>query len=441
MVTAVVVGIIAAVVCALSPLTAMWLIAGPWLIWTATRALPARERRVIRWLCTLALGVRAALIAGLFATGGFDSQSAAILVPDEAYTLGRTWRLRNILIEMPALKYDYVIAFEDYGKTSYLWFATAVQWLLGPAPYGLRVVNTVFFVTGSLLLHRLARRSFGPLPAALALALLLFLPTWLLWSVSLLKESLYFLLVATTLAAVDGIVRSHRWRSRLGLVLVAVLSVYVLRDLRGGAVALVISGLGVGLVCALLSTSVRRVVAGAALVGVLAGVVWLQPAIQARVVDGIRSAARAHVGHVFTVGHPYKLLDEGFYVTMNPEPTLTSAEAARFVIRSAASIVAVPLPSQVATRGELAQVPEHVVWLVLVALTPFGIAAGLSRDRLLTCLLVGFVVPTAIVVSMTNGNVGTLIRFRGLLTPYLVWVASLGLCVIMQRVLVSAHAR
>ena len=78
------------------------------------------------------------------------------------------------------------------------------------------------------------------------------------------------------------------------------------------------------------------------------------------------------------------------------------------------------------SRSELAFLPEHLLWLLIVAFTPIGIVAGWRRDRLVTSLLIGFVLPTAAALAITNGNVGTLLRLRGLVSPYLIWLAVLG---------------
>jgi hypothetical protein len=72
-----------------------------------------------------------------------------------------------------------------------------------------------------------------------------------------------------------------------------------------------------------------------------------------------------------------------------------------------------------------------MLWYVMLVLLPIGAVAGWRRDPLVTCLLVGFTLPTAAVLALTNGNVGTLLRLRGLVTPYLVWVSAVGLCASM----------
>jgi hypothetical protein len=53
---------------------------------------------------------------------------------------------------------------------------------------------------------------------------------------------------------------------------------------------------------------------------------------------------------------------------------------------------------------------------------------------LLASLLVAAILPTAAVVALTTGNVGTLVRLRGLVTPFLVWLGALGGIVALRRI-------
>jgi hypothetical protein len=178
---------------------------------------------------------------------------------------------------------------------------------------------------------------------------------------------------------------------------------------------------------AIVSTLMAAVVAAAV----------LAPPLRSRALDLVAQAATANAGHVFTVGHGYKLLDDEFYVVPGAKPRfdLDLPEALRYVLRAAASYLVVPLPWQMATRGELVYLPEQIFWYGVLILAPVGAIAAARRNRIAASLLVAYLVPTAVVVAMTTGNVGTLIRHRTLIVPFVVWLGALGLASLAQRVM------
>ena len=100
--------------------------------------------------------------------------------------------------------------------------------------------------------------------------------------------------------------------------------------------------------------------------------------------------------------------------------------------RAAASFILTPLPWEARSLSERAYLPEHLLWYFLVLMLPFGVAEGWRRDPWATSMVIGFVLPMAAALAMTNGNVGTLLRLRGLVTPYFAWVSMLGFCVVAE---------
>lgn len=429
-------GLLLAALYAASPLSVCAGAAGIVLWRLAGNDLPADERRLLQALVAMALGARLALVAATLLAGlpHLNDLSVGALSGDEAYYLGRALRARDILLGFTDGRYDYFVATDEYGRTSYLTLLTWIQVTFGPTPYGMRLVNALLFTGGGLMLFGLARPAFGALPAFLALAITLFLPSLFVASVSLLKESLYFFVSALLVTCAVRTLRSPRAATWALTVPGLAASLWLLNDLRRGALVLAASGLALGLLIRGVAGSPRRLAlvsaAGVLAVAVVAG----RADLRSRAVDGIEAAAKTHAGHVFTVGHAYKLMDPGFYVKpeapMAWDLRLTGIQAARFLARAAASFIVTPWPWQLASKSELAFLPEHLLWYVIIALLPVGIVAGWRRDPLLTSLLVGLAVPTAAALAVTNGNVGTLLRLRGLVTPYLVWLSAVGACAI-----------
>lgn len=430
-----------------SPLGVCFVLLAPLLCVASGRGLPRDERRVLMAVLATALAMRFLVVLGIFvaAIPRLNDLAVGSLSGDEAYNLARALRARDILRGFANTHYDYFVASDQYGYTSYLELLTRAQYLFGPAPYGFRLVNALMFTAGAAVLFRLVRPAFGALPAFLGLVGVLFLPSVFYASISLLKESLYFLATSTLLAAAVLVFRSRTWTGTVAAATTVAISVWMLDDLRRGAVVLAVAGLATGLALRVSLATARRAFVAAVLVIGLVVATLASPALSSRVRSGIDGAARTHSGHVFTVGHAYKLLDSGFY--RNPTTpaassiTLTPSQAARFLLRAGASFVMTPLPWQAVSLSELAFLPEHLLWYLVLLFLPIGIVAGWRRDPLVTAVIVGFVLPTAAALALTNGNVGTLLRLRGLVTPYLMWLSTLGAAVCAEGLLAARRQR
>jgi hypothetical protein len=122
---------------------------------------------------------------------------------------------------------------------------------------------------------------------------------------------------------------------------------------------------------------------------------------------------------------------------------MTVRQGVRYVVGSIAAYIAMPLPWKIQSRTALAYLPEQLVWYLMVALAPIGVAAGLRRDALLTSLLVCYTAIAVVLVALTSGNIGTLVRHRGLAVPYMLWLSTLGACEVLAWIRLSvgdAHA-
>ena len=109
-------------------------------------------------------------------------------------------------------------------------------------------------------------------------------------------------------------------------------------------------------------------------------------------------------------------------------------------MRALVSFAVTPLPWEMRSASELAFFPEHVLWWLILLLTPAGVIEGWRRNRRVTAILIAFVVPMATALAVTNGNVGTLLRLRGLVTPFMIWLAVLGALAAAEHILTSKAA-
>jgi hypothetical protein len=166
----------------------------------------------------------------------------------------------------------------------------------------------------------------------------------------------------------------------------------------------------------------------------LIGAVLSSPEVQLKAFVAIRSAASQHWAYVtLSPGYGYKALDEHFYTETSDIPNLRIGEAMRFLLRELMAYVTVPLPWKAQSRAALAYLPEQIVWYLLAALAPVGFLFALRRDPAVAGLLSGHAIIIALAVALTGGNVGTLVRHRSLVLPYLVWLSAVGACELLSN--------
>jgi hypothetical protein len=434
-------GLVAAVVYTVAPLAVCVVCLGAMAIALGRRGLSCDDRRVLDVLIAAAIAARLLFIVALFLRNIPNHHDLWLgeLSGDGAYGLSRGLRARDLLLGMPTNRFDAFVVNDMYGRNSYNAMLAALQVLFGPVPYSIRLLNGLFFIAGALVLFRLTRTVYGRLPAFAALTVVLFMPSFFVWSVSLLKEPLYFFCTAVFLAAAAISLRDVAARDRIVAAIVGVVALVVMEGVRHKTLGIGLLGWGIAAAAVLVRSRPRRYLPIAAVATVVMLAALTRPVVQEQVLGTLAESAKIHAGHVFTLGHGYKLLDEGFYYRMqDPNSstlTLTADEAARYIVRAVASFFVTPLPWQAASVRELAYVPEQLVWYVLVVMLPIGIAAGWRRDAATTAAMIGYLIPTSLVLALTNGNVGTLVRLRGMVIVIVVWVSALGLCAALEQVL------
>lgn len=430
---ATVVGIVIGVVYALSPLTACFGIAMWALHRYATSGLEADERRWVTALLAVAVALRLAALATLFVTTNHAHTPFGIFFGDEEFYIRRSIWLRNVALNVPIHSADLIYAFDEAGWTSHLYVLAFLEALVGPSPYGVHLSGVALYLFAAVMLFRMVRRSFGTVPAVMSLTALCFLPSLFAWSISVLKEPLYFLLTVSCLSMSLAIARAQGWAKRLAAAVGLAAMIAALGTVREGGAALTGCGVALGVAFAWLVRRPRALVAVAVALPIVTGAALNTPLRQIRAYEYVKIAAKQHWGHVQTPGWTYKLLDEHYYNESSSIDGLEFVDAARFVVRAIERYVTAPWPWEMQSTAALVYLPEQIVWYLIVALLPIGIVSSLRRDALLAGLLIGVGAVAAAGIALLSGNVGTLVRLRVLAMPYLATVSAAGLCDVFAR--------
>lgn len=436
-------GITIGTVSTLSPTTIWFTIAIAAMFVWARRDLGSQERRWVMAMLGVAVVLRVAMVAGHFLQADHTGQFFRSFAydGDGRWVKLRSTVLSNVWAGIPVETEYFEFAFDhSFGWSSYILVLGYLQFLVGSAPYGVYLFNIALSVAGSVVLYRAMRSTYGPAVGIGGLAILLFMPSLFFWSVSAMKESFQFFLTAVGLVATAKTWHARTWTRKCGALIIAVLAIAALGTVRREiALAIGVGGTGVGLLAFLITRRAWLFAAAIVLLPAVCAVALRQPAVQDRVLNVLRPAAVAHLGNVHTEGHHYKLLDERFYA-LEPIDSMTLPEASRYVARALVSFAVTPAPWQVTSSWELAFLPEQMLWYALIVFAAFGVVPGLRRDATTTCLLCGYIAVGAATISIASGNIGTFVRHRDIVTPFMIWLSVLGIENVLAKMVASARA-
>ena len=441
--TTMAVGVALGIAYTLSPLATLGAVATIFLGRALVRDLEGAERQVMLAIFVVAVVLRLALVAGLFLSIDHSSTPFGSLFGDEEYFKRRSLWLRSMALGVNVSEADRTYALDEYSETSYLYLLAFVQMIVGDAPYGIHVVSMCAYLAGAVWLFRFSRRVYGPAPAAIAFTGVLFMPTLFFWSVSALRESVHFLLTFAAIAGASDALTRERWRARIVGGGVAGAAILLLRDLREGSMVALLLSLLVGTAAAMAVRSWRHLAVAVVAVAVAGGFLLSRPATQERAMSALRTTALMHQGHAFTPGIHYKLLEPKFYRdrVLNIMDDLTPQQAGRYVLRSLVAALVVPWPWQAETLMLKAYLPEHVVWLVLATLLPVGVWAGARRHPEATFIVTAYVAVMFAGIALRSGNVGTLVRHRGLVLPFVICLGAVAICHVLWRLASTTSAQ
>lgn len=420
----------------LSPTMVVFFLTVPVLFRWAQGGLGSRERRWVVGVLVVALVARLLPLMVFFLRSLGAGENLGVLIGDERYIKRRSLWLLSMALDRPLSPHDYANVFFNYGQSGLQDFLAYWQYWFGPSPYGLHLINVALWLTAGIVMHRLSRRAYGRLPALLGLGMVLFVPTLFVWSISGLKEPAYCFLSVSMIWGAWRIAHADGWAKRVVAGTVCVGAAILLDSLRPSGLIVFALGTTVAIGGWLFTRRAWGSVL-AIIVVIAAGLLLLsRPAVREWALGRIQHSATLHIGHVRTEGYSYRLLDEEFYLegTKYPTTAIRPAQAVRFLLRAAASVVVVPLPWEVVSRPALALLPQQVWWYLLALMLPLGVVAGFQRDRWLTWLLLGYLITQAALVAVTNGNVGTLVRMRDMFVPQVIWLGALGICVCLEWV-------
>jgi len=444
------VGIAIGALCAVSP-GAVFMLAIAWVTsWIIYRCAPGRTRLFLTGLFLAGFTVRVLLSVG-FDLGSYfaeknlprktapavrdwdlgmeDRSRAYLRLGDSDYYSHRAYAISEFArgSREPVVLYRI----QEYGWNAYPLLMGWFYFAFGFSPFSVKWLNAFIGAFLGLAIYAMGRQLFQERIARWAAVLAAFFPSLIFWSTANLKEPFFFL--TTALLFVVGVQsqRERSWRRFLAelLLLAGLFQVHI--------------GMGRPE-----SSWILAVCWGAALFWNRAVVRWRRgPAVVLllvllalpflpwnRVADVHLFGVRRHLGYTLGTGMIYHYVPEKFYRLVEfpadqiPWSELSMPRFLVYVPRALFHYLFEPLPWRTVDLLSAAAMPQMIVWDMLLPFMLAGIAVSLRGHRGgLTLFPLGTLLGWILIGALSMGNVGTLLRIRDMVTPFLLLYAGAGL--------------
>jgi 4-amino-4-deoxy-L-arabinose transferase-like glycosyltransferase len=323
----------------------------------------------------------------------------------------------------------------------YPYLLMALYAIFGHAPLLPKLLNCAAAAIGVVLVFHITRRAFSARAGLLAAAGAMLLPTLVVWSIVTVKESLVLLFTLVGLEAVRRMTFAHALANRSATVVVGLMAVMaILLDLRW-TTSLILAGLLILVAVARLDYRLRPWqlgIAGAAVVLVVTGgLVYARSHASNRPASAVVEDVVLQIRHrraqeAASARSQIRPAGDVLNATGGEIPRMEAAsDAAPFsvmddVVDPLGYALLSPAPWQARSLTELAASGEMLIWYGLIVGSLVAWRAA-PQQRLFILCVVAFGVANWIVLAVSEGNLGNLLRHRVALAPSLLVLGAGGL--------------
>ncbi|HEY3059488.1 MAG TPA: glycosyltransferase family 39 protein [Chloroflexota bacterium] len=325
--------------------------------------------------------------------------------------------------------------------SSYTYLLAAMYAVFGHAPLLPKLLNSALGALCAVLVYEIAARAFNQRVAILASIGAALMPTLILWSVITIKETLVLTLALLGLWAVQRIMEGVAPHKTADFVTLLIAAMVLSLDLRSTTSAILLLLLVVVLARKLQPRPRvwQLAFAGVVVVGVLGSTVFVaRGQISGRPPSGVVEDALLQIRHrraQEAANARTQIRPETEVISPEGKTELPEAEAVSDatpfsfvgdVLNPLGFALLAPAPWQARSLTELAASAEMLIWDVLLAGAFFAWRVP-PRQRLFVACLVAYGLANWLVLAVSEGNLGNLLRHRQTLAPALLILGTAGL--------------
>jgi len=316
-----------------------------------------------------------------------------------------------------------------YGINIYSYLVGIFYYLFGYSPVLLRLVNSVISVGGAFLVYCIGKKVFNEKAARIAFVLASFMPSFVLYSTSLLRDTLVNFLILMVIYQALKIESNARLRSVILPIVLSLISIALLYSLRPNAVSVFIIVAAFFLFIKFASAYRWTAVS-------LAGLILAFPPIFNSILVFLKSKLTLifyqHIAFSSRGGFAFRLLPEHYYeyermVDGSFLPNITASDLLNGCIGGIRIFLFEPSVFSAYKIQHFAALPQMILWYLIIAFACIGIikairAPGIGKVALIGCLFI-----FTFSIGPSEANAEALIRHRDMIVPVYMIFAAYGM--------------
>jgi hypothetical protein len=323
---------------------------------------------------------------------------------------------------------------DEYWLNAYTLTEAALYYAIGHHPLAMKLLNCLFGAVVAGLVYLIARRLFGERAGMLAGVAAAFFPSTFLWSLTNLKETMFLFGVALLLWLLTELLFTGRW-----LLLAPMFAAFALVGGLRFHIQAMLAIVATGTVLLQPRQQLPQKWAQAAVLAVgCAILVWFSGGAQFLGASSPASVNRLRYCAAIGADSAFLPTDEATTEAecITPPPVMQPEEERSFMGRSIRElltwlptgtlyVLAAPFPWAAERTVDQATIPEMLLWYAAVVLGVIGFARHWRGWRQYAHLI-GYIGGVALMLSLTQGNLGTLVRHRGMVIPFVLIFSGAG---------------
>lgn len=327
----------------------------------------------------------------------------------------------------------------QYGKHGYIFCIAWFYHLFGFSPYAVKLVNCLLGSLMAVLVFLLGRRYFGDVPARWASILTALFPSLILWSATNLKDIPLTFFTLLILVLYSQLIQAKNRRFRLVFFLLLLGSLRIHMTFRTPELSALLAG---SLLVAYFLPRLLRVhsfwnaTTLLVLLGLGVGLSFWEP-VGYQIRRVLMLPFNWHVGFVTTPGSSYIFLPAPFYEGGYRWDWVETGQLNGAILLGMGQAVPhylfEPFPWKISNWFQWFVYPQLIVWYALFPFAVIGLILGLRKKQEEFLALVLTMAIFTGVGALANGNIGTLLRQRDMVTPLFLILGCAGLYQVIRR--------